>query len=427
MQLLAVVLTVLTFCLSSAAAKAITSDQAIAYLNEQRAANGIPSVANNTNYASAWCPDEDHGPSGGELWRNASGRDGSAWSFTSSPWDIVDWTGYRNGAPLHEQSFYDPRITVAGFAESEGTSCLGVGTLASPPSVPTFYSVASPAGPSGVSPAEIVNWEIPFAPQQTVGIPQATSTGPAVTGPQILLYAEGFPNEGPFYFSEEDDVLPVSWTLTVAGGAPVEDVRMADDQTVGAYGYPGWMYGIGLMIPAQELAPNTTYHGHVLWQGYAGAQATQDFSFSTGDAPSGQSLTTCCAAGGGEGNSYRNEPDKRGRIRPHWRLRRLSNRLLIIPQSVLVGQRVDVLVARYQRRCFSVSSHRRGEKVVHCRRHRLGKPKSRAIVLHARTQVVLPRLSNGQWLTLLLRVRPFSLRNQRFDGIRSRATVRSRR
>lgn len=99
------------------AAGGVDGAQAIAFLNQQRAANGIPSITTtNENYAAAWCPDEDHGPPGGETWRDWSPF--VDWTADSSPW---------TNAPLHQISMYDPRMDTAGDVNVDGQACMGLG------------------------------------------------------------------------------------------------------------------------------------------------------------------------------------------------------------------------------------------------------------------------------------------------------------
>lgn len=228
---------------------------AIAFLNQQRAANSIPPVTDNQEFAAAWCPDEDSGPSGGE-----SGRDLSSliagWSPTTSPWD---------NAPLHQQDIYNPVFTQAGDANADGQACLGVGAPLGEPAMPTFTAFFSDTGPDGVPTTETVEHEGPFAPQQLVGIPQGTPTGG-----QIILYAEGMGAE----------VHALSWTLTEADGNPVPHVELVDDIQATDAGYAGYLAGVGVVIPP-ALKALTVYNLSVLWEGPEGVTAIQTASFKT--------------------------------------------------------------------------------------------------------------------------------------------------
>jgi hypothetical protein len=232
--------------------------QAIAFLNDQRAANDIPPVIENQLLASAWCPAEDTGPSGGESARVLSPLLAS-WSPTSSPWD---------DAPLHQQAMYNPAYTQAGDVDAAGQACLGIGAPLPEPPVPTFAAFYSDTGPHDVPTTETVAHEEPLAPQQLVGIPQGRPTGG-----QIMLYAEGM----------GEQVEPVSWTLAEADGTPVANVRMADEQQAGAAGYPGYLTGVGVLIPP-VLKAESAYTLTVVWRGASEMPATQTLSFTTGPA-----------------------------------------------------------------------------------------------------------------------------------------------
>lgn len=233
--------------------------QAIAFLNQQRAANGIPPITTtNENYAAAWCPDEDHGPSGGETWRDLSPV--VDWTADSSPW---------TNAPLHQISMYDPRMDTAGDANVDGQACMGLGGDANQPaSGVTFYAFVWEGGHSNVPPSETVPGEGPFAPQQLVGIPAGLATGP-----QPLLFPEGM---GPAPHA-------MSWSLTDASGTPVPNVQFADSTAAAAAGYPFYFLSQGGVMIPPVLATDTTYHGTVVWEpSGGGATATQTFSFTTG-------------------------------------------------------------------------------------------------------------------------------------------------
>lgn len=261
---------ILAVVLAAPAARAdvIEGAQAIALLNQQRQANGIPPITTiDQAYAAAWCPDEEHGPLGGEMWRNLSGS--VDWTATSSPW---------SAAPLHQTSLYDPRMDTAGDVNVGSEACLGLnGAAIQPAGGVSFYAFVWEGGHTDVPTTETVRGEGPFAPQQLVGIPEGTPTGP-----QPLLYAEGI-GSAPH---------ALSWALTTAGGTPVPDVKFVDNQTVQASGSysPYFLSQGGVMVPP-PLQPATTYDGTVSWQGSGGATATQTFSFTTAARENDLSIT----------------------------------------------------------------------------------------------------------------------------------------
>ena len=248
---------------------------AIAFLNQQRAATGIPAVTLNQAFVTAWCPAEDTGPWSGESFRDLSPSD--TWAADVSPWDA---------APLHQFSMYNPLFTAAGDlnvfnqpwdgvdAATPSQACMGLGDAASEPATPTFYDFVGDVGASAVPPSETVQGEGPFAPQEVVGIPEGTPTGP-----DLLLYALGFP-PATYGCSGTCNVEPLSWSLTTAAGVAVPGVQMVDDTNTTAYGYPGYISDGGIMIPP-VLATDTVYNASVVWQGPKATPATQTFSFTT--------------------------------------------------------------------------------------------------------------------------------------------------
>lgn len=240
--------------------------KAIAWLNQQRGANAIPSVTNvDQAFATAWCPDLANGPSGGETYRAMSPIAG--WDATTSPWD---------GNQLSQYEIYDPLLTAAGDVYSgnppiSGDECLGIGAPEPEPSSPTFYAWVADDGPGEVPATGGGETVTPPSVQQVAGIPPQQTTGP-----QPILYALGLPGETLYNGSPH----AVSATLTTVAGASVPNVRMVDSAAVTAYGYPGYLQNGGVMVPP-PLTPNTTYHGSVLWQAMNGSTYTQTFTFHT--------------------------------------------------------------------------------------------------------------------------------------------------
>ena len=294
----------------AAASSAIEGPEAIALLSLQRAANGIPPVMDNQQYAAAWCPAEDSGPSGGESGRDLSSVV-SGWSVTSSPWD---------NAPLHQQDIYNPIFTQAGDVNVDAQACLGVGAPRPEPLAPTFAAFYSDRGANYVPTTETVEHELPFAPQQLVGIPQGRATGG-----QVILYAEGMGAE----------VHAVSWTLTEAGGAQVPNVALADETAAKAAGDAGDLAGVGVVIPP-VLKALTGYSLTVVWEGAGGVTATQELSFKTTAAVNqlriygkGSYLYGESQARGGSLTASRSGHTLRVALSSRTRSRRFSGRLAI--------------------------------------------------------------------------------------------------
>jgi hypothetical protein len=241
---------------------------AIHFLNEQRSANGIPTVSLNQAFATAWCPDEDDlQKDGGESERETAigARD---WSRQSSPWD---------DGPLHQQAQYDPLFREAGYTYVPLSACLGIGSPSAMPVRPHFYSFTGDLGPSAVPTGELIPDETPFSPEEVAGI----RTGE--TGPVLILYALGLAGEE--VIRVPPSVTVASYSLSTAGGARIHGIRLVDAKTIDRWDghrFAGEFHdGTAFLIPP-KLRPATTYRVRIGWKSAAGGQAaTQRFSFRT--------------------------------------------------------------------------------------------------------------------------------------------------
>jgi hypothetical protein len=112
--------------------------------------------------------------------------------------------------------------------------------------------------------------EVPYTPQQLLGMP-ATKT----TGPNILL------------FSAADRATPRSATITGPHGSVAVGLVNAD--TVSPVGDGKLFLGGGALVPIQPLAPLTTYTATVVWHDPVivsnNGQYIQQFTFTTAHRP----------------------------------------------------------------------------------------------------------------------------------------------
>jgi hypothetical protein len=255
--------------------------QAIAYLNGQRAANGIPGDLVNDPARSEGCeqltnvyqfkpgqyPHRElesqpgYTPAGAEAATSDQAQSPGDWSATANPWQT---------APLHLASLFDPSRTTAWYAETHGKwgagrNCMGTaGTRAF--ASPTFFSLPGDKT-SGTDPSEVADEE-PFTPGMAVGIPSGTETGSA-----ILLWAEG------------TDAVLQSASLREAHGAPVP-VRVVTASTPAPMSPPGWppeSGGVGgnFVIPTAPLSFASQYSLTAGWSDSTGRSFTQSVSFTT--------------------------------------------------------------------------------------------------------------------------------------------------
>ncbi|HET9720313.1 MAG TPA: hypothetical protein VFP55_09575 [Solirubrobacteraceae bacterium] len=242
--------------------------QAIAFLNQQREANGIPAfTATEASLATSWCPAESQGPVT-ESRVLAGGSDPVGFTAGSSPW---------SAAPLHQILMYDPLARSAGWATMTNApfdggpvvpylECMGFGDEAPAPAATTAYTFFSELGPDAVPPSVDVQGEGPFAPQQLAGISQGTPTGP-----QPIFYVLGV-----------GQVRAVSWSLTDRStGSAVPGVSLVDSYDAQSDGYdPTIMWNSAVMIPP-VLQPGTIYDGQARFTGDGGTCVTESFAFAT--------------------------------------------------------------------------------------------------------------------------------------------------
>jgi hypothetical protein len=265
-------------CLLAAvpAASAATSEEAVTFLNGQRAANEIPGTVAVDEYRTTGCRNHNHymalngglqhGEEPGKPGYTDEGADysnsgevlaqgGPGWSQATNPWDA---------APLHQTLLFDPRVAAAGSDSSdEGFECMRLGFDYSAPPMPVLYAYTGNKGRVDVPFRVVVQGEGPYAPQEAVGIEQGVPTGP-----NILFFENGF-----------GDDRALSATLTGPDG--VVDTRMVDSQTPGPGGRPPVFQAGGDLIPVQPLEPSRSYQANVVWENAAGEQMTQVVDFKT--------------------------------------------------------------------------------------------------------------------------------------------------
>lgn len=278
------------------AAAGESPEQAIAYLNQQRAAYAIPPVTLDQSLLKSEC----------NLGNHEIASPITTWSVTRSPWPE---------APYHEQILYDPTDVAGSYGEfahfgSERSTgpwaCMwfrhdyGTGPA-------RFYWAAEASGPNAVPPS-VEAYEAPSTPSEDLGLKDPT-------GPNISLYALG---------SEHLDAV----SATVVGPSG----QVAPSHLIGSFG------GAMLVID-RPVAEKTTYNVTVVWRGYryAGPEQgevpedqAQSFAFTTGFIPKEVDPFLKLTNGGRVG--------KRVRV---W----------IASGEMLRGRRVEVSVAILKRHC----------------------------------------------------------------------------
>ena len=238
--------------------RAAAPEQAIEYLNKQRAAYGIPPVTLDQSLLKPECSLANH-----EI--------ASPFSPPEFPWDrfLSPWTN----APWHEQILFDPGDVTAGYgvydhlgqesvlgADGEHWVCMWFGHDWDQNGPPRFYWAAEASGPKAVTPS-LGAREWPSTPAQDLGLPNPT-------GPNISVYALG-----------AVATLPEAVAATVVNpsgqAVPTHLTTKYSDRHA------------AMLVVDQPLLEGTTYNVTVSWKGYFGpnppgvADQVQNFSFTT--------------------------------------------------------------------------------------------------------------------------------------------------
>jgi hypothetical protein len=260
----------LVACLAAAAdAQALTGRAAIAALNAQRAANGIPGdLVERTDWTAACAahnrymdinhlfdPIED--PS-----KRGYTKQG-AWAGTNS---VLGWGTWRAGgnpfqnAPLGLMPLLSPRLTQLGVSSSHHYVCATTkpGYLRPAPAQPALYPYPGD-GAAGV-PYRQWSYGAPVTPGDFVGLPAGFTTGPNMLVMADVNGAARFAGAG-----------------LIGPGGPVE-IRTVDNTTdqVGAYLPPG-----GVIIPVAPLQPGTAYRATAT-MAIGGLTLSRAWTFTTG-------------------------------------------------------------------------------------------------------------------------------------------------
>ena len=268
---------------------ALTAPEGTARINAWRAENGIPAVAENTLWSSrcalhnaymlrnqVLAHEEDpsrpgYTSAGNEAGQSAILTDG--FPLRGSDPSLVFWGNDRPfaTAPLHLADLMNPRAASFGYAEATSGAnarlCITTTTdvTRSAPPTDTTWSVPGD-GVTGVVAGEVAD-EYPFVPEQFVGVPIGTRTGP-----HLYVYAQG---------PTVDDVRVRGAKLT--GSTGERELRFVDRSTptVGDF----LPLGAAILIPVRPLDAGTTYHATVTLADPLGGTTTRAWSFTTAGTP----------------------------------------------------------------------------------------------------------------------------------------------
>jgi hypothetical protein len=274
-----------------ASANLTTPAQAVAWLNAQREANGIPggitdnpewdlACAHHVNWLKlnpsvsgiaehteipgtpGYTPDGQWAGAnsvlGGSFFGSSSATASLEFYNSEYPW------GADNGwewAPIHLMDLLNPSLAVSGF--SPGCMVTG-GTPQRPEPNPQLLTYPG-ASTDFIYPAEQA-FEAPYTPGQFVGIPQ-----PETTGPYLFVFGWG---TGP------GQIISAS----LLGPTGPVTIATVDDHTTGALGELGtYLAPGGALIPRKPLLPRTHYTATATFVPDAtGQPLSVTWSFSTG-------------------------------------------------------------------------------------------------------------------------------------------------
>ncbi len=261
----------------------MSSAEAIAWLNAQRATNGIPAGITDDPEWDVGCrlhmewwarnprasnPHEETPGSAGYTTEGAFAgahavlAEGLDWSAGSRyPWGAADpW----EEAPIHLMQLLGPELSVSGFAPT----CMitWAGYERTPPPQPQLLTYPG-NGTSFLYSSERAN-EWPFTPAAFVGLPEDGLTGP-------YLYVLGW-GTGRGRLT----------AASLSGPTGPVTVRTVDDYTTGALGELGpYLPPGGIVIPLKPLAAGTTYRATATFAPTPTVTEVQVPGFEEGPAP----------------------------------------------------------------------------------------------------------------------------------------------
>ena len=318
---------------ASAAEPGIGGRAALAQLNAQRAANGIPGDVTFDEQAAAGCAlharwmelngrtahEEPPGSPGYTEAGAAAGMSsvlGGVWSNPGA--GVYDSNPYEN-APIHLMQLLAPRLSSTGIWGPCASTWPGYDRPAPPQPVILTYPGN---GTTGIY-TEMVAGERPFVPGDFVGLPQGTRTGPH-------LYVLPMGMAGRILVAE------------LHGPRGAVDVRVVDKRTpsVGAYLPDG-----GIVIPTKPLEPGL-HTAAVMFEATTVMTPGPDWDYQPRLARFTHRWTFTAVEGRAGGDEVESAPPS-SRLRARWLKARWSSRRLdagLLVSGAPAGSRAKVKV-----------------------------------------------------------------------------------
>jgi hypothetical protein len=248
--------------LAQAPATGDTAQAAIAALNAQREANGIPAdLIEDADYSlgcrmhlayealNGRSPTDPHSEDPVKAGFTELGRTAAQSSVLGNP--AIGWSAGNpwERAPIHLMETLSPALARTGWAPG----CMWARPVVPRPAPASIRVYTYPGTGASIYPSERAEDEWPFVPGDFVGLPMGSVTGPHI---MVMPFGPAQAGTGP-----PRPTRILSARLTGADG-PVE-VRTVDEATTGPHGDLGSYLDGGMVIPAEPLQPGADYRAHV--------------------------------------------------------------------------------------------------------------------------------------------------------------------
>jgi hypothetical protein len=281
--LLAVAAAVVSVCSASTAKASLAVESpahALAIINAERQANGIPPLNENVQWSqgcaeyvrylnlnpSAFGTDAHHEKPGNPGYTDAGAlaaassllTEGNTW-FGTNPWE---------SAPLHLASILSPLTKQIGVAAAGGYSCLAIEANQSSPGANVFFTYPGP-GRTNVPTWEDTLDEVPN-PTEILNLTEDT-------GPFLFVYGDGAWTRDSYH-----SFVVSQASLTAADGTAVA-LTVVDQNTPALNIYVP--VAAAMLVPIHPLAAKTTYTASVTVTSM-GVTLSHTWSFTTGAATS---------------------------------------------------------------------------------------------------------------------------------------------
>jgi hypothetical protein len=254
--------------------RAVTGPAAVAQLNLQRDANGLPGdLVERPDWTAACAQHNEYmrlnnvvehsetpgnpGYSTEGAWAAGSANlGGGGWAADRNPWD---------NAPIHLMQLLSPKLAQLGASDASGHVCATTwpGYTRTVPKEPTIFSY--PGNGTTKVPATQVAAERPFVPGDFVGLPMGTQTGPHL-----------------YVMTDAPERRARVVSASLVGPAGAVEVRVVDNFTpsIGDYLPAG-----GIIVPVSPLQRASVYQASTTLDA-GGRTLTRTWTFKTSSQPS---------------------------------------------------------------------------------------------------------------------------------------------